>query len=276
MQKTADLHVHTRFSDGTFTPEETMAYAKRQNLNCIAITDHDNVDAIATAINLQEHYDIELIPAVEMTAQEDGKELHILGYFIDWQDKTLGERLKQTCEGRRDRIYKMAEKLKEHGINADAEEIIEYADSKAISRLHVARYLIEKGYVPSLKVVFSKYIGDGKPCYVGRFRFSSSEVINIIKESGGVAVIGHPGLDNVNDLLPTLVKNGLEGIEVYHSDHTKSTREGLKDFAQKHNLLITGGSDCHGANKRQVLMGKIRLPYEYVERLKEYANSRKK
>ncbi len=274
MKKEADLHVHTNFSDGTFTPEETMAYAKRQNLSCIAIADHDNVDAIPTAINLQGAYNIELIPAVEITAQEDGKELHILGYFIDWQSKNLKEKLEKICQVRRDRLYEMVDKLKDYGINADAEKIIKYAKSKAISRLHVAKYLVEKGYLTSLKTAFNKYIGDGKPCYVGHFKFSSKEAIDNIKESGGIAVIAHPGLDNVSNCLPTLVKNGIEGIEVYHSDHTKSTTESLKDFAREHNLLMTGGSDCHGDNKRQRLMGKIRLPYEYVEKLKKYRAER--
>lgn len=275
MQKEADLHIHTNFSDGTFTPEEVMAYAKRQGLDCVAIADHDNVDAIAIAINLQKTYNIELISAVEMTAQEGEKELHILGYFIDWQSKRLREKLKQICQSRRARIYKMADKLKEHGIDVDGEEIIKYAESIAISRLHVARYLVEKGYLFSLNVAFDKYIGDGKPCYVGRFRFSSKEIIDIIKDAGGVAIIAHPGLNNVSELLPTLVENGIEGIEVYHIDHSKPTTENLKNFAQEHNLLITGGSDCHGTNKKRILIGNIRLPYKYVERLKKHASQRK-
>jgi len=270
MEKTADLHIHTAFSDGTFTPEEVMAHANRVGLGCIAISDHDCVDAIRIAVKLQKSYNVELIPAVEITAQEKKKELHILGYFIDWQDERLTEILKQICRDRKERIYRMADRLKEYGIDADAEEVLKFAGKGAVSRLHVAKYLTEKDFLPSVKVAFDKYIGDGKPCYVSRFRFSLKEVIDIIKDAGGIAVIAHPGLNNVSQMLPTLVENGIEGIEVYHSDHTKSVAKELEQFAHKHNLLITGGSDCHGMNKGKVLMGKIRLPYRYVEKLKEF------
>lgn len=270
MPKTADLHIHTNFSDGSFSPKEVMANAKAQNLQCIAIADHDNVDATPIMLGLQSDYNIEIVPAVEMTAQEGDRELHILGYLIDWQSKKLKEKLKQTCEGRKERIYRMTEKLNECGVKANAGEIIKFAKINAVSRLHVARYLVENGFVDSLKTVFSKYIGDGKPCYVSRFRFSSKEVVEIIKESGGIAVVAHPGLDNVAELLPALIKNGIDGIEVFHSDHNKQTTEAILNFAQKNNLLITGGSDCHGKYKREVLIGKIKLPYEYVEKLKEW------
>ncbi len=276
MERLADLHIHTIFSDGTFTPEEVMAYAKKIGLSCIAIADHDCVDGVEIAIGLQETYDVELIPAVEITAQENNKELHVLGYFINWRNEKLKEILKQMCQNRKERIYEMADKLKEYGIDADAEEIIKYAGGKVISRLHVAKYLVEKGFIPSLKIAFDRYIGDGKPCYVNRFRFSLKEIINIIKDTGGISVIAHPGLGNVSEILPALVENGIEGIEVYHSDYTGSVSKKLEKFAQEHNLLITGGSDCHGANKKQVLMGKIKLPYRYVQRLKEYANYRKR
>lgn len=276
MERSADLHVHTNFSDGTFTPEEVMSYAQEQGLSCIAIADHDTVEGLPIAIKLQQQHGIELIPAVEMTAQEDKKELHILGYFIDWQSKKLRGILKQICDGRQDRIYHMTEKLNEHGINADAGEIIKYARVNAVSRLHVARYLVEKGYVSSLKAAFDKYIGDGKPCYISRFRFSSKEVINTIKDARGIAVIAHPGLNNVAKALPVLVENGIDGVEVFHTDHTKATTEKLLEFTAKHNLLITGGSDCHGANKKQVLMGTVKLPYKYVEILKEYAEGKKR
>ncbi len=270
MPKSADLHIHTNFSDGSFSPKEVMARAKEENLQCIAIADHDNVDATPLLFELQRDYDIEVVPAVEMTAQEGDRELHILGYLIDWQSKKLKEKLRQTCEGRKERIYRMTEKLNACGVKANAGEIIKFAKISAVSRLHVARYLVENGFVDSLKTVFSKYIGDGKPCYESRFRFSSKEVVEIIKESGGIAVVAHPGLDSVAELLPDLIKNGIDGIEVFHSDHNKQTTEVILNFAQKHNLLITGGSDCHGRYKREVLIGKIKLPYEYVEKLKEW------
>lgn len=268
-QKVADLHLHTTFSDGTFTTEEVIQCAKKFNLSCIAIADHDRVDGIKTAIKLSVVYKIEFIPAVEITAQEQEKELHILGYFIDWQEERLKEALEKIRQNRKERVYKMADKLKEHGVNADADEILKYAGDSAVSRLHVAKYLVNKNLLPSLQIVFDKYIGDGKPCCITHFRFSSEEVINIIKDVGGIAVIAHPGLNNVNQLLPILIKKGIDGIEVYHSDHPESVSKNLEKFAREHELLITGGSDCHGLNKKQILIGKIRLPYEYVERLKE-------
>ncbi|MFH0731323.1 MAG: PHP domain-containing protein [Candidatus Omnitrophota bacterium] len=274
MKKNADLHVHTHFSDGTDTPQEVMARAREKGLSCIAIADHDTVDGIGEAVKLQDEYSVEVIPAVEITAQEGEKELHILAYFIDWQSQTLKARLKQICDGRIERIFKIAEKLRERGINANAEDIIKFATGKAVSRLHVAKYLVEKGLVPSMKTAFDKYIGDGKPCYVSRFKFSLKEIADIIKRAGGIAVIAHPGLDSVSSILPSLVKNGIEGIEVYHSDHTPNITDKLKQFAQDNNLLVTGGSDCHGLNKRELLMGKIKLPYSYVEKMKDYVKKR--
>ena len=276
MEKVADLHIHTSFSDGTFTPKEVMEHASERGLNCIAITDHDCIDAIPMALSLQKDYNIEVVPGVEMTAQEDDKELHILGYFIDYQNEELNKALKMICHGREARVYEMADKLKQHGVNVDAGEIVKYANSKAISRLHAARYLVDKGYLPSLKVVFDKYIGDGRPCYVSCFKFSASQVIDSINSAGGVAIIAHPGLNNVMDIFPVLLKSGIEGLEVYYAEHKQSTVEKLVNIAQEHNLLITGGSDCHGTNKKQVLMGNIKLPYQYVERLKEHANCKRK
>ncbi|MBN1405832.1 MAG: PHP domain-containing protein [Candidatus Omnitrophica bacterium] len=274
MKKYADLHIHTTNSDGTLTPEEAIAYARKKGFCCIALCDHDCISTLEQAEALGKAHEIEIIPAIEITAQEGERELHILGYFMDSKNKKLNDMITSIRENRIERLDKIVSKLKEHNIGADAKEIIEFAGQVALSRLHIARYMVKKGFVASLGEAFAKYIGDHGPCYVSNFKFSSKDVIDTIKDAHGISVIAHPGLNGVEFLLPLLARNNIDGIEVYHSDHGKTTASRLEKFAQENGLLVTGGSDCHGIHNKERLIGKIKLPYEYVEKLKIYAQSR--
>jgi len=270
----ADLHVHTTYSDGTFTPKEAVEYAKSKGLNCIAISDHDSVAGLKEALETAGLLGIEVIPAVEISAEEDGKELHILGYFIDFASKTLLDTLAQIRENRKQRLYKMVDALKRHGVDIDADDVIKFAKDVSISRLHVAQYMEAKGLVPSWRDAFKKYIGDDRPCYVASFRFTARQAIDLIKNSGGIPVIAHPGLNNVDGLLTKLVGYGIRGVEAFHTDHTKSVSMHYEDYARSNNLLVTGGSDCHGRAKGKILMGTVTIPYKYVEALKDLYSER--
>jgi len=271
--KTADLHVHTYLSDGTFSPEKVVEYAKAKGLDAIAITDHDCCDGIAPAILAAKGLDVEVIPGVELTAELDDSEIHILGYFIDWQDAAFLKKLDKIIMVRKERAKEILKKLKKHRMDISEEELFELSGPGCVGRLHIANILFRKGYVPSIKQAFNKYIADGKCCYVKKFKLSPKEAVDMIRDVGGAAVLAHPKLININGkavegLIGQLVKDGIQGIEAYHSDHRPRDVERLKKLAEEHDLAITGGSDCHGFGKKEVLIGKVKVPYELVEKLK--------
>ncbi len=269
--KVADLHVHTYLSDGTFSPQQVLETAHKLGLSCIGITDHDSIDGIEPAMELAGSYGIEVIPGVELTAEADDNEVHIIGYFIDWKDKVFQAKLKLICQARVQTIEKMIAKLAELGIEIDAREVFEFAGPGSVGRLHLAQVMYKKGYVQSTNEAFQKYIRNRGPCYVKKYTLSPKEAIRMIRSIGGIPILAHPHLLKKDELIFEFIKDGLQGIEVYHSDHPDPATLHYKEFAVKHGLLITGGSDCHGLGKGKVLMGKVRLPYEKVSELKRAA-----
>jgi predicted metal-dependent phosphoesterase TrpH len=278
MEKVADLHVHTNISDGTFSPEKVVEYARLQGLDVIGITDHDSCAGINPAIRAAEGTGLEIIPGVELTAEINDYEAHILGYFIDWQDKLFNKKLEELCVVREKRAKEMLNRLKDQGINLEYSDLLEMAGSVpgSVGRLHIANLLYKKGKVSSLKAAFEKYIGANSPAYVKKFKLSPKEAVDMIRSVGGVAVLAHPKTLNISskslkDLLVILKPEGLSGIEVYHSDHKARDSKALKEIAEELGLLITGGSDCHGLGKKEVLLGKVKVPYELVEKLKDAA-----
>ncbi|MFH1868600.1 MAG: PHP domain-containing protein [Candidatus Omnitrophota bacterium] len=267
-EKRADLHIHTTYSDSSFTPERVVEYAKDKGLECIAIADHDSVNGLGQAMEAASSVGVEVIPAVEISAEEDGKEIHMLGYLIDYKDSKLLAVLQQIRDDRKKRLHKMVIALNQHGFNIDPEDIIRYSGDVSISRLHIAQYMKAKNLISSWREAFKKYIGDDKPCYVASFRLSTKQVIDLIEDAKGVPVIAHPGLNKVDKLLPKLIEEGIKGIEAYHSEHRGSVPEHYVEYARKHGLVYTGGSDCHGDSKGDVLMGNVTVPYSCVEELK--------
>lgn len=246
-----------------------MRRAQDLGLSCIAITDHDSIDGIEEALAIGLSCGVEVIPGVEMTAEEEKKELHILGYYVDYKDETFRAVLRQIREDRINRLYKITYALNEHGIDIDADDLIRSVGDVSISRLHIAHYMEAKNLISSWREAFSKYIGDDKPCYVAGFRHSSKQAIELIKKAGGIPVIAHPGLNNMDNFLPKLIEQGIEGIEAFHSEQSSSVSNRYVEYAIEHGLVVTGGSDCHGVCKAKVLMGKATIPYSYVEELKK-------
>ena len=269
--KYADLHIHTNFSDGTFTPQRVIQEASQKGLSCISITDHDTVSAIEPAKNEAKRFNIEVIPGVELSAERDGYEIHILGYFIDWQAEWFQKKLEQICDVRKRRALTIIEKLKKEGVDLDSDELLRKTAPGSVGRLHIARMLQEKGFVYSLQEAFNKYIGNGRSCYVKKFKLNPAETIDMIDRLKGLAVLAHPHTIGNDELVGELAQLGLRGIEVYCPERDKATIEHYQSLAKEHGLLITGGSDCHGLGKDRILMGEIKIPYSLVEELKRKA-----
>ncbi|MBN1354567.1 MAG: PHP domain-containing protein [Candidatus Omnitrophica bacterium] len=273
----ADLHVHTIFSDGTFTPQEAVDCAISKELACIAICDHDSIDGIEPSVEYAAGLDIEIVPGVEITVLEGGKEMHLLGYFISWHEQWFRDILKTVQTERVKRLEKMIEKLKNFNIKVNIDTVMDISGHVgSVGRLHLARTMVKEGAVSSISEAFNRYIGDSKPCYVEDIGFNAKEAIGLIRKAKGVPVLAHPAVIGNDEFVHEFIKHGLRGIEVFHSDHSLSVSRKYERLARENNLLITGGSDCHGMGKGSVLMGNIKVPYSIVEALKEEALSRRK
>lgn len=267
--KFADLHLHTIFSDGTYSPKKLISESIRAGLSAIAIADHDTTSGIAPVLEEAKEKKIEVLEAIELSAECEGAEIHILGYLIDAQNKALSEKLAILKKNRIERIYKIVEKLKGLGINLDPQLVFDIAGIGTAGRLHIARAMVKADLVSSTSEAFQKYIGDKGPAYVLGFRFSPVEAIRLIKEARGIPVLAHPYTLRNDRLLLQLITSGLEGLEVYYPEHSQALINFYLDLAGIHNLLVTGGSDCHGDAKPEIRIGSIKIPYELVEKLKQ-------
>lgn len=267
--KYADLHVHTSKSDGTFTPEQLVKEGLARGFSAIAIVDHDTVEAIPQAQAAARGSDLEIIPGIELTAQYENQEIHILGYFIDCKDKTLLDKLKLVQHNRIERIYKIVDNLGELGVKLNPQSVFDISGKGTAGRMHIARALVKEGWVATTAEAFRKYIGDKSPAYVLGFNLSPLEAINLIKGAGGVAVLAHPYIMHNDELIEEFTGYGLEGIEVYYPEHSQSMVNFYLDLAKKLNLLVTGGSDFHGSVKPEIKLGAIKIPIELVEKLRQ-------
>lgn len=273
MDKQADLHIHTIFSDGSDTPEDVAQKANEAGLACIGICDHDTVDGVKPVMDAVKQYGIEVIPGVELSTQVNGRDVHMLGYCYDFDNDALNEHLQKMQSSRVERMVKMVEKLNAHGIkNVSFDEVsVQAQRASSVGRPHLARVMVEKGVVPNVQAAFDKYIADTAPCYVEEFKMTPYEAIKLINGAGGVSVLAHPMVTKVDELIPSLVQEGLGGIEVYYPNNPQNIISFYEGIARKHQLLMTGGSDAHGAVKRHTYIGKVRIPYERVELLKSAA-----
>ncbi len=266
--RVADLHLHTIFSDGTYTPAELVQEAAKQGLAAIAVADHDTLDGIAPVSEIASSKKIEVLPAIELSAESDGLEIHLLGYFVDARHQGLQQALITLRKNRIERIYKIVDKLKEINLQLNAQTVFEIAAGGTVGRLHVARAMVKEGLVSSQQEAFQKFIGDKGPAYVCNFRLTPKEAIKLIKDAGGIPVLAHPHVLHRDDLIPQFVDCGLMGLEVYYPEHTQSMINFYLNLAKGYNLLVTGGSDCHGNAKPEVKIGLVKIPYELVEKLK--------
>ncbi|MFH1414058.1 MAG: PHP domain-containing protein [Candidatus Omnitrophota bacterium] len=267
--KFADLHLHTTFSDGSHTPEGLVSEAIRVGLSAIAIVDHDTVEGIAPALEVAKTGELEILSGIELSAEYNNTEVHILGYLIDYKNQELSYKLDTLKKNRVERIYKIAEKLKEEmDVSLRPELVFAIAGEGTVGRLHVARAMVKEGIVGSVSEAFQKYIGDKCPAYVAGFKLSPAQAIELIKKMEGIPVLAHPYTIGDDQIILKFIEYGLMGLEVYYPEHSQGMVNYYLNLVKKHSLLVTGGSDCHGIAKPQIKIGSNKIPYELVERLK--------
>jgi 3',5'-nucleoside bisphosphate phosphatase len=271
----ADLHLHTFFSDGTYSPQELVAQAQRTQLQVLALTDHDTVEGCAPTARACEAARIEFIAGTELTAEQGGHEIHILGYAMDVSHVRLLHEIGKFQLVRQQRIREMVQRLNEIKVPIQAEEVFALANCRAPGRPHVARALVQAGLVGSLDEAFERFLKKNRPAWVPKFKMSAADAIALVHEAGGVAVMAHPGLNRSDEVIPPMVESGLDGIECFHTKHSPSQSEHYQQIAARFGLLVTGGSDCHGMSKGRPLIGSVRLPYVHVEKLKARAAERR-
>ena len=265
----ADLHLHTCFSDGTYTPEELAAHAARLRLQTIALTDHDTTEGCLRAAMACQNLGVEFITGAELTAEFDGTELHLLGYYLDPHHPELLRQTARFQEVRQNRIREMVERINRLGIPLTADAVFALANCRSPGRPHVGRALVRAGFCSSVDEAFDRFLKKDRPAWVPKFKMSVFDGIDLIHAAGGLAVLAHPGLNRVDPAIPQLAEAGLDGLECFHTKHTPATADHYLRLASTYQLLVTGGSDCHGLAKGQPLIGSLRLPEDHVQRLRE-------
>lgn len=269
--KLADLHVHTHYSDGTDSPQRVIELAKQAGLSAIAITDHDILNGHSEAAEAAQAAGLELIPGLEMSASDSGREVHMLGFFIEASHAGFQQRLAEQRTRRVARIHEMIARLGQLGLTITPEEVFSQANHQgAIGRPHVAQALLKRGYVSTTKEAFDRYIGNNAPAYIAGSPLNPKIAIRAIREAGGIPVLAHPIYLKDDTLIEPLVPHGLVGLEVYHSGHPPEAVGRYEQLAERLGLLKTGGSDYHGANKEGAPIGSTSVPYTLVEALKQW------
>lgn len=271
---TADLHLHSIYSDGSYTPEQLVKRAKAKAITTIAIADHDTIDATEKALTAGEKYGIEVIPAVEFSTFRGKAEIHILGYYIDYRNEHLLSWINKIFAARKERAREMISLLNKRGVSITWPQVREIAGDDYIGRPHIARAMVASGYIEEMGEAFSEdYIGNEGQAYVSKYKISPEQAIDIIKEAGGIPVLAHPVFINhgqplERDDISRLVTSGLQGIEVFHSRQDREDSQYYLKIAHDLDLLITGGSDFHGENSPGVELGDVKLEEEYLKRLR--------
>lgn len=274
--KKIDLHLHTMYSDGSFRPAELIELAKKRGVGVISITDHDITDGIEEAVSKGLENGIEVIPGIELSAEFENVpegEIHILGYFIDCRNKCFQQKLEFLRQRRFQRAKDIFYKLFELGVKIKEDSIFLENNRHSIGRLHFAKLMVKEGFVRNIREAFDLYLSNGRPAYVPKLKLSAKEAIEVVQQSGGVPVLAHPYYGNCLDgkVIRELVDIGLAGLEVYYYKHPKNVIEELLMIAEKYDLLITGGSDCHGILiDGDYLLGKADVPSSILEKLKKY------
>ncbi len=274
-----DLHIHSTASDGSLSPSEIVETAEEIGLSAISITDHDTLEGSAEAFACHPSSPVEILSGMELSAHFRSGTMHILGYLMRFDDPSLKHSLQAIQEGRAERNVKLVKKLKRLGVDIEYDEVLEAGGGGQIGRPHVAQVLVRKGVVRSFQEAFTRFLKKGGAAYVSRFRLSPAEAIGAILQAGGVPVLAHPFTLDANSeadleaILLDLKQAGLRGVEVY-SPGLGFLRAALYErLASRHGLLMTGGTDFHGAAKPNVHLGvgegDLRIPYRLVEELKQ-------
>ena len=277
-----DLHIHSTASDGTLSPLEILNLAQSLNLGAISITDHDTIDGTKEALSIGIPPSLKFLTGVEISAYPPPSfsfpgSFHVLGYAININDSVLNQTLAVLQEARKNRNPRIIELLNRMGIELSLSEIRKEIGECQLGRPHIAKQMIKKGFVQSISEAFDKYLAKGKPAYVDKYRVNCDRAIEVILDAGGIPVLAHPVLlkiendDVLEKLITSLKKMGLKGIEAYYPEHTPDLIARYTELANRHGLLITGGTDFHGSNKPGINMGSGRgnfsVPYKLYEKL---------
>lgn len=271
-----DLHIHTTASDGTWSPQEVVERAIELGFSAIGIADHDTTNGLDPALSVVKGRQLEIVPAVELSASEDDLDIHILGYLIDYHNPKFTSVAKKLRQARYERGIKMVKKLNELGLGIKMETVQDIAGGASIGRPHVAEALLKGEYVKSYDEAFARYLGYHAPAYVPKYRLNPKEAIDLIHSANGLAVLAHPGLLHKDDYIPEFVELGLDGLEAFHPQHGYYVTNHYIDLAKHYGLLFTGGSDCHGTRKGKALMGTVKMPYSCLEALRRRREKLKK
>lgn len=274
-----DLHIHSTYSDGTFTPKEIIDKAVEKNLKLISITDHDNIDCLEESKKYTKEKNINFLSGIELSSDYEGKDIHILGYFLNENDKKFIDKLQELKNERESRTEKIIKRLNQFKINITYQDVLNESKSDLISRSHIAGALLKKGYVKTRGEAFSRYLGDSGLAYFPKTNFKVEEAVKLIKSNGGLAVIAHPALapfghDKMNILIRKLMKIGLDGVEVFYPSFSKKELEFYKKYAKKNNLILTGGSDFHGNNREGIDIGDSKIEKEAFDKFYELYETR--
>ncbi|MGL6066492.1 MAG: PHP domain-containing protein [Cetobacterium sp.] len=272
MKERYDLHTHTTYSDGTFSVQELLKRAKYVGLTGIAITDHDTMEGILEAREIAKNLDLDFISGIEFSCSYNGYEIHILGYNLDEKSEKLASKLLELKKARRERNEKIIRKLNNLGLKITVEEIETAATGSIVSRAHICNVMMKKGFVYTKGEAFRQYLGNKGAAYVEKGSSSVIEIIELIKECGGVSALAHPSLISdskkvVEKILDVLVKVGLDGIEVEYSSYSPKDAEYYKSLAKDKNLLSVGGSDFHGENRAGIDVGYTSIDKEVIKEL---------
>jgi len=272
-----DLHTHTVYSDGTFTPRELLELARDRGLDVVAVTDHDTTNGLVEAAACGAELGIDVVPGVEFSTVRQGEGIHMLCYFMDPAHPELMAELQRLRDDRFSRGERMVRRLQELGYPITFDRVRALARGGNIIRPHVAQALVEAGVVATLKDAFSEaLIGSGGKAYVQKHALSPFEAIALIHRAGGACVLAHPGTWREaapvpDDMIDELVEAGLDGIEARHPEHTPELEARYVGLAEERGLIWTGSSDCHGTRYDPVRLGMRRTPPEQLEALRARA-----
>lgn len=276
--KRIDLHVHSSASDGTLSPREVVAEAKKAGLFAMALTDHDTVDGVEEALEAGRDYGVIVIPGIEVSAEINGQDIHILGLNLNRQAEAFLQQTEKNRQAREERNQRMTRLLQQHGFSITWEDMVTRYGDAVITRAHFARFLADTKQVSDMKEAFDRYIGAGCPCYLPKETITPEQAMDLIRMSEGKAVLAHPMQyqytpAQLEALLERLIPQGLVGIEAVYTTHTQDQERYLRGLAKKYKLFLTGGSDFHGSNKPKISIGrgygKLFVPVDLMEALGE-------
>ncbi|MCD6181368.1 MAG: PHP domain-containing protein [Candidatus Cloacimonetes bacterium] len=257
----ADLHIHTNFSDGSLSPREILALAVKNKYNVISITDHDTTAGLEEALKLKKEFPLQIIPGIEISSEYQEHDIHILAYNFDIKNRKLQKMLHNIVKGRTIRAKKILKKLDALGMHIDLKTLYELSgENNFLGRVHIANALIQAGYCSNKYEVFDKYIGEYGPAYEPKPTRSSQDVINVIHEAGGIAVLAHPFIIQDEAIVFELIDMGLDGLEVFYGKASQDEIDHFDAIAQERKLLRTGGSDFHGGPGDMQLFGIFTTP----------------